>query len=70
MINLKTATVAEITAHIESLKTKLTDTDSYSPAAGHTHFSATGDRRAALERELGQARHVFLLAAQAREVQA
>ena len=70
MINLKTATVAEITAHIDALKTRLTDTVSYTPSSGVVTFALEGQARADAERELAQARHVFLLAAEAREVQA
>ena len=67
-MNYRNAGAAQIAARINEIEKALTATDSYSPATGHTHFTATGDHRAALERELGQARHVFLGAAQAREV--
>jgi hypothetical protein len=70
MINLKTATAAEIEAHIETLETKLTNTVGYTPSSGVVTFALEGQARTEAERELAQARHVFLLAAKAREVAA
>ena len=70
MINPKTATAAELEAHIETLKTKLTDTLGYTPGTGVVTFALQGQARSEAERELAQTRHVFLLAAQAREVKA
>jgi hypothetical protein len=69
-LNYRTATAAEIAARIQQITEALTATTGYSPAIGITHFTASGDRRRALEDELGRARYAFLPIAQAREVTA
>ena len=65
------ATAADIAARINELKTELTANRGYNPSIGQVTWVLTdAKRRQDAERELADAQHVYLPAAQAREVQA